>query len=296
MRVRVGENSAARISGVHLSLFFLLTYAMSWALWLPLVWWTPSGATRQVLLIAGTFGPSVAAALLILARGGRSGLGSVLAKQSKWRLPLTLWAMILFAPTVIVLTAFVIAQALGAPAGQWNDPGQIYLALPVLLYVVVFGGPLGEELGWRGFALPRLEQRIHPTAAVIVLGLLWGLWHLPLFWIEGTVQQQIPLVAYLAQITATSIVYGWLWNETRSLPAVIAIHAATNTTVGLLPVLPDSADSLIPLWTAISIAAVIALVLVFRTKGRLGYHSETTGDSVDRPGDTEPRAEGREQF
>ncbi len=267
----VGSDSSAALSNLSIGVFFLLAFATSWALWLPLVWWTPSEALRQSLLVAGTFGPSIGAALLIVARRGRTGLRLELAEQWNWRLPVALWALILFGPAVIVVAAIVVAQALGAPAGEWNDPGQLYLILPVFLYVVVLGGPLGEEFGWRGFALPRLEQRLHPTAAVVVLGLVWGLWHLPLFWIEGTVQQQMPPAAFLAQVTVTSVIYGWLWNETRSLPAVIAIHAATNTTVGLLPVLPDAAGSLIPLWTAISIAALVALLLIVRTRGRLGH-------------------------
>lgn len=258
-------------SGLRIGGFFLLAYAASWALWLPLVWWAPSETMRQSLLVAGTFGPSVAAVLLIAARRGRTGLRTELAQQWKWRLPITLWALILFGPAVIILTAIAIAQAMGAPAGEWNDPGQLYLIILVFAYVVILGGPLGEEFGWRGFALPRLERHIHPSAAVALLGLVWGLWHLPLFWIEGTVQQQMPFAAFLAQIIVTSVIYGWLWNETRSLPAVVAVHAATNTTVGLLPVLPDAAGSLIPLWTAISIAAVIALLLILRTRGRLGH-------------------------
>jgi len=267
--------SKPAVSGLQITLFFLLAYATSWALWLPLVWLTPSETTRQSLLVAGTFGPSVAAVVLIVARRGLSGLRSELAEQWKWRLPFTLWALILLAPAAIVLTAIVVARGLGAPAGQWNDPGQLFLILPVFLYVVVLGGPLGEEFGWRGFALPHLERRIHPIAAVVLLGLIWGLWHLPLFWIEGTVQQQTPLPAFLTQTTVTSVIYGWLWNVTRSLPAVVAIHAATNTTVGLLPVLPNTADSVIPLWTAITIAAVFAFLLIVWTKGRLGYGKDT---------------------
>jgi uncharacterized protein len=270
------------VSSLSIGMFFLLAYFSSWVLWLPLVWWTPTEVTRQSLLVAGTFGPSIAAAVLIVKRRGRSGLRSELAEQWKWRLPSPLWVLILLAPAVIVLLAIAIAQGLGAPAGEWNDPSQLYLAVPVFLYVVVLGGPLGEEFGWRGFALPHLERRIHPTAAVVLLGLIWGLWHLPLFWIEGTVQQLTPITAFLAQTTVTSVIYGWLWNTTKSLPAVVAIHAATNTTVGLLPVLPDTAQSLIPLWSAISVAAVIALLLIVWTRGRLGYDADTA------PGDPLP--------
>ncbi|HSJ34383.1 MAG TPA: CPBP family intramembrane glutamic endopeptidase [Acidimicrobiia bacterium] len=210
-----------------------------------------------------------------MARRGPAGLRAELAKQWKWRLPFPLWVLVLLAPAAIILIAVAIAQGLGAPVGEWNDPAQLYLTIPVFLYVVVLGGPLGEEFGWRGFALPRLEQRLHPIAAVILLGLIWGLWHLPLFCIEGTVQQLTPFTAFLAQTTVTSVIYGWLWNTTKSLPAVVVIHAATNTTVGLLPVLPDAAHSMIPLWTTISVAAVIALVLTIWTRGRLGYRVDT---------------------
>lgn len=279
---QVAENPPAEVSNLRLAGFFLLTYAVSWAVWLPLAWWAPSEVTRQSLLVAGTFGPSIAAAMLIVVRRGRAGLRSEIAQQWKWRLPAPLWVLILLAPAVIVLMAIAIAQGLGAPPGEWNDPGQLYLTVPVFLYVVVFGGPLGEEFGWRGFALPHLERRIHPTAAVVLLGLIWGLWHLPLFWIEGTVQQLTPITAFLAQTTVTSVIYGWLWNTTKSLPAVVAVHAATNTTVGLLPVLPDTADSLIPLWTAISVAAVIALLLIVWTKGRLGYEADTAPSGAMR--------------
>lgn len=260
-------------SSLRIGAFFLLAFAASWALWLPLVWWTPSPVTRQALLVAGTFGPSIAA-VLILARNGRAGLRSELSEQWRWRLPFPLWVLILVAPAAIILLAIGIAQGLGAPAGEWNDPGQLYLIIPVFLYVVALGGPLGEEFGWRGFVLPQLQQRLHPTAAMVLLGLVWGLWHLPLFWIEGTVQQLIPLHTFLAQTTVTSVIYGWLWNKTESLPAVIALHAATNTAVGQLPVLPDTAGSMVPLWTAISVAAAIALTLAIWTRGRLGYDTD----------------------
>lgn len=276
----VGERSYVPVSNLRVGWFFSLAYVASWAWWLPLVWWTPSETTRQSLLVAGTFGPSVAAAVLIVARRGWAGLRFELAEQWKWHLPFSFWVLILFAPALMVITAIFVAQGLGAPEGQWQDPSQLFLTLPVFLYVLILGGPLGEEFGWRGFALPHLEQRIHPTAAVVLLGLVWGLWHLPLFWVEGTIQQQTPLTAFLAQTTVTSVIYGWLWNATRSLPAVIAIHATTNTTVGLLPVLPEAAGSLIPLWTAISLAAGLALVLIVWTKGRLGYARTLRSNTV----------------
>ena len=254
-----------------LGTFFLLAYAVSWVLWLPVAVWNPSGVGRQVLLVAGPFGPGVAAIAMLVGLHGRAAVRRDAARHWKWRLGARAWVLITHAPVVIVVVAIGLARAAGAPAAQWNDPGQWYLAVPVLAYVAVFGGPLGEELGWRAFALPRLQEQMHPVVAVTLLGLAWGLWHLPLFWIEGTVQQQTPIVAFLAQITVTSVIYGWLWNTTGSLPAVIALHAVANTAAGLFPVLPEEARSVLPLWFAIALAGLVALVLTVGTKGRLAY-------------------------
>lgn len=258
--------------GGDLIAFVTLTFALSWAAWAPLVWWTPSGPIRQALLVAGTFGPGAAAVAVMLVRHGRSRLGAVLAATWRWDIPVGAWAVALLGPVVVVLAAIGTAQALGAPIGQWNDPGRLFLVVPVFLYVTAFGGPLGEELGWRGFALSRLQRRLQPTVAVLLLGLVWGLWHLPLFAVDGTVQQQIPLAAFLCQTVATSVIYGWLWNRTSSLPAVIVLHAAVNTTVGVLPVLPEAAGSQLPLWTAVALAGVVAAVVIVRTGGRLGVN------------------------
>lgn len=135
---------------------FLLAYGASWTLWTPLIWFTPSGAIKQALLVAGTFGPGAAAAAVVIAHRGRSGLRTELLRQWKWRIHIGLWLAIVLGPAAIVLSAIGIAQIPGAPPGEWNDPAQLYLAIPVFLYVAVFGGPLGEEFGWRGFALPNL--------------------------------------------------------------------------------------------------------------------------------------------
>lgn len=251
--------------------FFFLAYSISWAFWLPVAWWDLSGAGRPVLLVAGTFGPGAAAVVMMIGLHGRTAFRREIARLWKWRLGARTWVLIAIAPVATVLVAIGLGRSAGAPGAHWNDPGQWYLAIPVVAYVAMFGGPLGEELGWRGFALDRFQNRMPPLAAMVLLGLAWGLWHLPLFWIEGTVQQQIPIAAFLAQTTVTSVIYGWLWNTTGSLPAVIALHAVTNTAVGLFPVLPADAQSALPLWSAITLAGLFALVLVVRTKGRLAY-------------------------
>lgn len=267
-----------------MSRFFLGTILISWLLWLPLVVWSPGGALAALLQSLGSFGPSAAAAWILLRREGRSALVDRFRSLWRWRLSGRLWGFVLAGPAAVVLTAIATARSLGAPPGAWEDPTRLYLVVPVFAYVTVLGGPLGEEFGWRGFALPRLQHRLHPTVAAVILGGVWGLWHLPLFAVEGTVQQQIPAGAFLLQTTVTSVIYAWVWNRTESLPAVIALHAAANTSVGVFPVLPEVAGSTAPLWIAVGLAAVVAVAMVAVSRGRLGYdevssHRHRSGQS-----------------
>ena len=104
--------------------------------------------------------------------------------------------------------------------------------------VLFLGGPLGEELGWRGFALPRLQGRHTALTSSVVLGLVWGLWHIPLYFVPGTGQYEITRsgngVAFAIGGAATwtiglSVLFTWLFNQTRgSLLVVIGFHAAVN--------------------------------------------------------------------
>ena len=99
------------------------------------------------------------------------------------------------------------------------------------------GGPIAEELGWRGFALPRLQARIGALAAGLVIGVAWGLWHLPFFLFgEGaSVVGGMPFVWYVLLIVAWSVLMTWVYNNTRgSVLLAILFHAAINTTMGSL--------------------------------------------------------------
>ena len=253
--------------------FPALAYALSWVMWAPLVWLAVPEPLRSSLRIAGSFGPSAAALIVLSARQGWGGTRQAIARQMHWRLPVRLWLIVLLGPAVVMLTAIGISTLAGQPAGAWQDPTKLYLVIPVFAYVTLLGGPLGEEIGWRSYALPRLQQRHNPTVAALAVGLVWALWHAPLFAIEGTIQQLVPATAFVLQILTTSVIYTLLWNRTESLPLVITFHAAFNTSVGVLPILPDTAGSHTQLWIAIAIAVIIAATVITTTRGRLGFTS-----------------------
>lgn len=155
--------------------FALIAFGVSWATWLPLIWWTPAAWLRQLLLIGGTFGPSIAAVVLLRMGESHAALGAELKRHWRWRLPIGWWLFILGGPAVLILMAIAITHFLGVPAGEWNDAANLYLVVPVLAYVTVLGGPLGEELGWRGYAFARLQRRFRPVTAALAVGVVWGL-------------------------------------------------------------------------------------------------------------------------
>lgn len=262
--------------------FFALAFAWSWVAWVPLIWLTPSDGVRTLLVVVGSFGPSAAALFLLVRRHGSGAAARWIAEVFTWTCPPRLWVATLVGPAAVILTAVGISTIFGSPVGGWQDPSRLYLVVPVFAYVVVFGGPLGEELGWRGYALPLLQRAHGPLRATAVLGVVWAVWHAPLFAIAGTVQRSVPPTGFVIQIVATAVIYTWLWNRARSLPLVIGFHAAFNTSVGLLPVLPEAAGTSAPLWIALGIAALIATAIVVVTRGRLGLGSgpsEVPGDA-----------------
>jgi membrane protease YdiL (CAAX protease family) len=122
---------------------------------------------------------------------------------------------------------------------------------------------LGEELGWRGFALPRLQARHGALRASVALGVVWALWHLPLFAVPGAPQGQVPFSLFLAQAVALSVLFAWAYNGTSgSLPIVLLLHASVNTWAGALRILPEATGSLLPWLLATALACVVAVALV----------------------------------
>lgn len=220
--------------------FCVLAFGGSWACWglsaalkVQLAW------PAQVLMFAGGFGPSIAAVVVVWSSRGRSGLRTWLRDCMHWRVGRGWISVAFFGPLVVVALAAGLHIALGGnmpPSPAW---GQVPLAVINLLAVLLLGGPLGEEFGWRGHALPHLQVRIGWRLASLLLGLIWGVWHLPLFSIASTVQADMGLALFLLSIVAMSVVFGWLARHTRgSVAAALVLHTAINYWPTIVPVLP----------------------------------------------------------
>jgi membrane protease YdiL (CAAX protease family) len=138
-------------------------------------------------------------------------------------------------------------------------------SLAVFLVVLTLTDGVGEELAWRGFALPRLLQRYSALVASVVLGVLWGLWHLPLIFTEGKALFGQPIWLLLADIVAKSILFTWVFLRTRGSVLIAALLHATTNLFAVSPTVSQSGDLLLPVLAMVAKwLLVVALVLAYR--------------------------------
>ena len=178
-------------------------------------------------------------------------------------------------PLIELLGAFAVLGSVPLDDLARNWPVIFTGYLPAVVYVAVFTG-MGEEPGWRGFALPRLQERHGPLIGTAFLSVLWAMWHLPNVLFGGWTGLSFSL--WLAGTVASAFIYTWVYNNTADsilLAALLhgAINGGTTLVTGLLPGLDDALH--LPLYGALAIGfSVAAVVLVVTTRGRLGYQAQ----------------------
>jgi membrane protease YdiL (CAAX protease family) len=244
-----------------------LTFGLSWGVWVPLALLEIDHPVYKL----GTFGPTIVALVLTGVQEGRQGLQELWKRLQVWRVSWFWYLFSVLSTAGVALAAIGLHAALGGAVGQFNDPAQFYLVVPAFLYVL-FTSVLGEEIGWRGYALPRLQARYRALGASLILGLVWGVWHLPLFWTAGNFHRYIPVSVFLLQVVGFSVLYTWMNNNTRgSLLMPHLFHAASNTTLGLLPILPTASyRETRPLWFGVGLLwVIVGVVVVIYGPGRL---------------------------
>lgn len=211
--------------------FFLLAYGLSWSIWAPL--WLPSFGFTGVPVLPwnhaiGGLGPMIAAFVCVGIPKGRAGLRALLRSMIDVRSPF-LVLVALLAPFALLIAAMLLgAREMDTMAILRNRefPGMGLFAL--LLYNVFFFG-FGEEVGWRGFALPRMQERMNALRASALLTLFWALWHWPLFlYRPGYVGMDAAGIAgWLFSLLTGSVLLTWLFNSSRGSLLVVAIFHAT---------------------------------------------------------------------
>jgi membrane protease YdiL (CAAX protease family) len=246
-----------------LAAFLVLTYGLSWALWIPLDLFqdAASGPYSSIALLIGSNIPSVVAIVLTAVGLGKAATRKLLGRLLIWRVGWR-WYLVLLAPTALVIgTISLVAVTRGGPTAALAVP--LLSAIITMAFMIFPGSALGEEIGWRGYALPRLQFGRTALTASLVVGSLHGLWHLPL-WLRGDADYQLSVYpAFLIQALALSVIYTWLYNSSKgSLLLVVLFHMATNAPLTLV-LLPLGIENwALPFWLMAGFTVVAALVVV----------------------------------
>lgn len=218
--------------------FTLLAYAFSWACWLPILnniqtELFASGVNTVGLLLLGGYGPSIAAVIMSAITGGKAEVKALFKRMIMGRTGVKWWAVVLLTGPAIFATATIGYLLAGGELGPLNKG--LIPWIPVIFIASLPFGPLGEELGWRGFALRQLDSKRQFIQSSLIIGVIWTFWHAPLFWAaSGTAVSGLPVTLtsvglFLAGVTGTSFIYTWVHNHTNgSVLMAILLHLGWN--------------------------------------------------------------------
>jgi len=230
--------------------FFAITFAVAWAFWAASrAMSAGDAAANPAIALAGTtvfllgvFAPGFTALALTARYEGRSATNALLNRILKWNVGARWYVFAIGYMPAIKLTAALVVRV---TTGQWPRFGHESIYVMVGAIMISTWVQAGEEIGWRGYALPRLSTRFGLAPASIILGIIWAAWHLPLFFFSGsdTFGQSFPL--YVLQVTAVSVAMAWAyWRTGGSLLLVMLFHAAVNNLKDTVPsAVPDATNA-----------------------------------------------------
>jgi membrane protease YdiL (CAAX protease family) len=242
-------------------LFMVATLTLTWMIWVPRAF----GIQVGMVGLLWTWIPAVAALGCAAVLYGRAGVRDLRRRLLLWRVNWWWYPVVLLGPLVFAMIVAGIAVLIGEP---WDAalPSAMKLSIPALgltLLILILTDGLGEELGWRGYLLPRLLIRHRAISASLILGLYWWLWHLPLVWTVGSAIKGQPLWLLLADLIAKSLIFTYVFLGTQgSVLIAILLHASTNLFAVSPPLGPDGALTL-PL-VALGLKWVLAAALFAR--------------------------------
>jgi membrane protease YdiL (CAAX protease family) len=291
--------------------YFVIAFAGTWLTILPLLLGQDGGGLFAyrfgeagiLFAVAGAFtGPLLASLLVTFVTSGTHGMRTLLRRYAQWRVGILWYVVALFGYFFVWLAGYCVWLS-GAPlfaliAKPWLIFGS-YLAPLAILLVLAFG----EETGWRGFALPRLQEQYGPLRGTLILGTLHGLWHLPALGVPGFVSNSalsLPFVTgWIATVIAATVLYTWIFNNTNgSLLIATLVHAGSNASSSLLgalvpehPILQSWQAAIYKSrWNLANLIpfAVTAVLLIIFTRGRLCYSRNRMSPSPGTYSGTHP--------
>ena len=249
--------------------FFVLTFAIAWSMWLPLGVLIPE---NPYLSLPGAWAPTISALILTGLTDGKEGIRTFLRRILHWRVGWRWYLIVLFGIAFIAYLAIVAGLLFGIPAPALSLPNELPremlpVFLPIIFLINIFvGGPLAEDIGWRGYILSKMREGMTALHASLLIGVIWAIWHIPYFIFPGwrAAVGNVPFFWFTLLTTSWSVLFAWVYVNTESILMPVLFHAAINTTLGTLGVLGQSNGGLIPLmlntlftWIAMAVVVVV---------------------------------------
>jgi len=264
--------------------FFLIAYAFSWVVSTPyiLAQWGFLSGDFAIIFVVKSFGPFVAAYIMLNLLEGKEGVRRWRASMRQARIGWQWYVFILLGiPALGLLGIAVLPGALASFQGFSAKFPIVYLVSFVLIFFG--GGPLGEEPGWRGFALPRLQARYGALRGTLFLGVLWVFWHLPDFLTNaqrgGPGSNFMTLLTvnfpiFFLMVMALAFIFTWVFNHTNSsVFAALLLHTSINAFGIVQPLFSAPSVTNTDLFMSLGVG-VTALLILILTRGRLGYQAQ----------------------
>ncbi len=203
------------IKAHQLIAYFAITYLITFSVDFAFIYFSPGQPLQPWSLVwfFGIFSPSISALVVTGITGGMSEIKQLLRGFTRWKAGMRWYfaaAFLFLGPVVITLIYLALGNENPGP-----NPGATTASMAGTILFTLFSGPIAEELGWRGFALPRLQKKNNALVSSLILGVIWTCWHIPLFFISGATQMSIPFPIYLVLVLTITVYLTWLYNNTH---------------------------------------------------------------------------------
>ena len=226
-------------------IFLLMTIIWSWTFWVLGLNYLTNGINQDsigkflIFFFTGIYGPTISGIVTTLLFDGLKGVLKLLKKVFIWNIPFRNYLYIILLPIIFVIIGIGFYNLFIGDIGSFDKAA--FLSIPTVLWAGFYAGPLGEELGWRGFLLPELQKKHSNLKSAIIIGVIWFIWHIPLWWapfgtlVSGESISFLTVTAYFLMLICLSIIITWLViNSNGSILVAILFHLSINAGIALL--------------------------------------------------------------
>ena len=268
----------------RITFFLFLTFLLTWVIEIPAALASYGFVNIKVphgLQTIATLSPGIVALLMIIVYDGRVGLQRLLQQVIKFRVSFGWYAFVLLTGSLLAGLSFLIYNL------AWNQNCKVEPLYNLFFYslIFLFFSPLWEEIGWRGYLLPRMQERFSPIKSALIIGFVWGIWHLPIYLAINPYGDKTILFFIFVFIGCfpISIIQTWIYNSTKgNILLCILFHDGINAGISYFFInLPPM--EFIPFIITTALLICLASVIYFHTRGRLGGEIALSGAKSQLP-------------